>query len=304
MDSAAVGTKRARADVVEFDKETFQSTHGLDDDTFILGIDEAGRGSVVGHMVYGGAVVALRDHDALVKTGAFDSKQLTPEARCSIRTLLRTTVPSFTPFVKEVTANEISESMFGRRGKNLNTLSHDCAIGIIQEAIIHCKGKLAAVYVDTVGIAEVYEKMLKGRFPHLMVTVASKADAKYPIVSAASIMAKTHRDDIVHPSVFPGGINVGTGYPSDPNAMAFVRTKLHRFFGYRAEYSSEVRHSWRPVADVVKEQCVAMTFEQDLDKEQLFARSNKLSFERAPPARDTLFGHVFGLKSCQKLSFQ
>lgn len=294
-------TKRPRTEV-EFDKEEFQLAHGFDDDTFILGIDEAGRGSVVGHMVYGGAVVSLRDHAKLVATGAADSKQLTPDAREAIRKSLLTTVPSFHPFVKEVTASTISECMLGRKGRNLNTLSHETAINIIQEAVLHCKGKLTAVYVDTVGIAEVYEKMLKGRFPHLLVTVASKADAKFPIVSAASIMAKTHRDDIVRPSVFPDGIDVGTGYPSDPKAMAFVRTNLHSFFGYRSAFSTEVRHSWRPVMDLTKEHCLPMEFEQDLDKDQLFAKNNKFSFERPPP-RDAVFTHILGLKSTQKLSF-
>lgn len=296
-------TKRARVEV-EFDKEDFQNTHGFDDETYVLGIDEAGRGSVLGNMIYGGAVVTLGDHDRLVRTGAADSKALTAESREYIKDLLLTKVPTFKAFVKDVTAETICEAMSGRKGRNLNTLSHETAIKIIQEAVLYCKGKLAAVYVDTVGIPEAYERMLRGRFPHLLVTVTSKADAKFPIVSAASIMAKTRRDESVDPSVFPGGFDIGTGYPSDPKAVAFTRQHLHRFFGYPARYTSEVRHSWRPIVELVKDQCVPIEFEQDLDKDTLSARNNKLTFEKAPPSRDPIFTHVFGLKSTQKINFK
>jgi len=46
------------------------------------------------------------------------------------------------------------------------------------------------VYVDTVGDPVKYEDKLQRLFPQLKVTVAKKADALYPIVSAASICAK------------------------------------------------------------------------------------------------------------------
>jgi ribonuclease H2 subunit A len=84
------------------------------------------------------------------------------------------------------------------------------------------------IYVDTVGKEKPYQDKLKEIFPGIEITVASKADSKYPIVSAASIFAKVIRDWVIKRWIFPErGLNnamstvFGSGYPSGKFSRKF-----------------------------------------------------------------------------------
>lgn len=167
---------------------------GVDEEHYILGIDEAGRGPVIGPMVYTGAVIQLKEHDALVQCGVADSKQIDETRRNVCLTKMRTNLKSFADFTYVISPSDIAQDMLGTRGRTLNTLSHETAIKIIVDATLKLCGKLCAVFVDTVGSPESYCTKLQGRFPHLHVVVRSKADALFPVVSAASIVAKVSRD--------------------------------------------------------------------------------------------------------------
>jgi ribonuclease H2 subunit A len=297
------GAKRPRESLVEFHVDEVKETLGVSDDYLVLGIDEAGRGPVIGPMVYTGAVISLAEHDDLVRLcHVADSKMLDERHRLASLQQLKQ-LKSFRAFTVVVSAQEISSTMTGRSGRNLNTLSHETAMRIISEATLASAGKLCAAYVDTVGPPDTYQARLAGRFPHLRVTVSKKADAKYPIVSAASIVAKTTRDS----AVAELDENVGSGYPSDPRAMAWLRSHVHRFFVFRHTYDY-VRYSWGPVVQLAKDPkvCIPVVFAQDLEEEEDAKRQGgrgggtrtqpKLSFEKPAPKRHTVYTHLLKLR--------
>lgn len=303
------GAKRPRASTVEFDPDELQTSLGVSSDYLILGIDEAGRGPVIGPMVYTGAVVSLAEHDSLIELcHVADSKTLDATQRESSLQQLQS-LKTFRPFTVSITAETISSTMTGRDGRTLNSLSHEAAIQIITEATLASAGKLCAVYVDTVGPPDRYEERLTQRFPHLRVTVAKQADQKYPIVSAASIVAKTTRDA----AVTALGEDVGSGYPSDPRAMRWIHSHLHRFFVHRRCYSF-VRQSWGPVMQLANDPavCVSLTFAQDEENEsrpkgRLGSRAEraathpsqpKLSFTAAKlPKRHSIYTNLLRLST-------
>lgn len=293
---AAGPTKRPRVEV-EFDPDSYLQAHpDATPQSMILGIDEAGRGASVGSMMYGGAMVSIEDHDALVACGVADSKELDNRARetCFARMM---DMPRLTCFLRRVTAEAIGESMTGRSGQSLNTISHQTAIDIVREAVLRAEGRLVAVFIDTVGSEEVYQRLVKGRFPHLHVVVRSKADARFPIVSAASVVAKEYREREVRKEL---GVKVGSGYPGDPEAVRFLRTNVHRFFGLPRTVPFG-RHSWAPVEALFKEACVPLRFEQDDINAQLDVKQQVLTFTKQPPRRDATFTHLLGLNTTYTL---
>ena len=79
------------------------------------------------------------------------------------------------------------------------------------------------VYVDALGPTKAHEAFLSNLFPGIKFTVEAKADAKYKIVSAASIAAKVTRDACLEEWVWEEAESlseaavwnseVGSGYP-------------------------------------------------------------------------------------------
>eukprot|EP00484_Ammonia_sp_Unknown_P017028 CAMPEP_0197022938 /NCGR_PEP_ID=MMETSP1384-20130603/3734_1 /TAXON_ID=29189 /ORGANISM="Ammonia sp." /LENGTH=322 /DNA_ID=CAMNT_0042451065 /DNA_START=31 /DNA_END=996 /DNA_ORIENTATION=+ len=168
------------------------------DDEWIMGIDEAGRGPVLGAMLYGACICPTSKLEELKKTGVFDSKQLTDEKRRDLFKMIQSS-NYLEWLVDAIPADWMSECMIQQNRYSLNEISHESAMNLIQ--ITLDRGyNLKHVYLDTVGPPEAYERKLINRFMGFDVkfTVSKKADALYPVVSAASICAKVVRDDILN----------------------------------------------------------------------------------------------------------
>lgn len=240
-----------------------------DGEPCILGIDEAGRGPVLGPMVYAAAYCPKACIPDLKALGADDSKQLTEEQR---ETLRKKIDAAHFLRAKEhvISAEELSHKMLRKVKYNLNLISHDSALQLVED-VIAMGINVTEVYVDTVGNPESYASKFRNRFAHLdKVVVAKKADSTYKIVGAASIVAKTTRDRNVREWVFPErerssvyALNApnmslqfsdprGSGYPSDPRTKRWMEDNCDDIFGY----PTFVRFSWGTAKVLMKKKAV------------------------------------------------
>ncbi|XP_061685364.1 ribonuclease H2 subunit A isoform X1 [Syngnathoides biaculeatus] len=228
-----------------------------------LGIDEAGRGPVLGPMVYGICFCPISKKEDLKSLNVADSKTLSEAERENLFQQLDD-AKSFVGWALHILSpNTISTSMLQRTKCNLNTLSHDTAIGLIQFALAGGV-QLKEVFVDTVGPAEKYEEKLSKLFPGIDVTVRPKADSLFPVVSAASICAKVARDHVVKNWNFSedlGDVDTeyGSGYPNDPKTKAWLLKYLDPVFGY----PQFVRFSWSTAQTLIDGKAVTVHWDDD-----------------------------------------
>ncbi|KTW26150.1 ribonuclease HII [Pneumocystis carinii B80] len=218
---------------------------------WIAGIDEAGRGPVLGPMVYSIAYCKSPYEKNLKKHGFFDSKTLTPERREELfeelyrNEELRNNVGWS---IRIISAREISQGMLqSNKSYNLNAQAHDTTIQLLDE-VIKRGFNIKEIYVDTVGPSSSYQTKLQQLFPQIDVIVKEKADSIYPIVSIASICAKVTRDKAL--AMFAvNGESWGSGYPSDPKTCEWLRCSIDPIFGWPYEI---VRYSWQTAKDLLE----------------------------------------------------
>lgn len=176
----------------------------------ILGLDEAGRGCVLGPLVVGGFLYEAEGEDQapLRAAGADDSKRLSPQKRDTIRTKLQTLGEGH---LRSISATQID-------GGNLNTLEILAFIDLV------CQLKPDKVFLDAPvnprGIPALQKRLISETAVRNWV-IEPKADATWPVVGAASIFAKTTRDTAIEALG-----EVGSGYPSDPVTRALLQKLL------------------------------------------------------------------------------
>ncbi|SPO30538.1 related to 35 kDa ribonuclease H [Ustilago trichophora] len=270
----------------------------------VLGVDEAGRGPVLGPLVYGIAYCPISYQDDIKQIGFADSKALTAERRDHLLSALMHDSNHLGWAVRVMSPQDISAGMLRRRPINLNAQSSQATVSLIS-GVLESGVDVTEIYVDTVGDPKSYTKLLSSHFPrhpHIKWTVTSKADAIYPIVGAASIAAKVTRDRCIegwkyaeqhrsaqdptkdeakvlgdttnhisssqldsqeeskkrkaqHTSespldqVWSNMGPLGSGYPGDPNTVAFLKRTLDPVFGW----PGIVRFSWATAKTMLEE---------------------------------------------------
>ena len=192
----------------------------------ILGIDDAGRGPVIGPMVLAGCLMDEETERELKKLGVKDSKQLTQKRREFLEQKIKEKVETFE--IKIV--HPIDIDMTNHKGINLNSLEAIKTAEIINK--INKGFKKIKVIVDCPSVSIIkWQDFLKTKIKNLSnleISCEHKADKNHPVVSAASILAKCVREKEMSKLKEKYGDEIGSGYTSDPLTQRFLEKQGHK----------------------------------------------------------------------------
>ncbi len=206
----------------------------------IVGLDEAGRGCVIGPMAVAGVLVDEKGLEALVRMGVRDSKLLSPARREVLCAGIKRVALAHE--IVLVQPRQIDEAV--ARG-TLNKLEAKVMASIIDAL------RPDVAYVDASDVLEArFAVLIRSYMAHgrqVEIVAEHHADAKWPVVSAASILAKVERDRAVEALKEELGVDFGSGYPTDPRTLRFLR----EWYAEHGSFPDFVRKSWRTIREIV-----------------------------------------------------
>ncbi len=214
---------------------------------FVAGIEEAGRGPVIGPMVMAITVIESSKEHTLREIGVKDSKQLTPKQRKALFMQLQGFLQAYD--YKIIEPKEIDNSLISGNS-NLNWLEADISIELVKK--ITKDIQIDQYYIDCPSTnIESYVAYLTKHIPlePSCIIAEHKADQNYPIVSAASIIAKVIRDQEIENLQTQLGFDFGSGYTSDKKTITFLRdwVKKHK------KLPNFVRKSWVTAKNILND---------------------------------------------------
>ncbi len=190
----------------------------------LLGIDEAGRGPVIGPMVLAGCLIDSKTGDEFKKVGVRDSKQLTQKRREFLEGIIRKKAKTFEIVV--LNPEEIDKR--NGEGLKLNELEGVAAAEIVNrinngkeriKVIMDCPSPNRTKWRDFV--------ILKiENLSNLEIACEHKADRNHVVVGAASILAKSERERQMTILKKKYGKDMGSGYCSDTRTKKFLEKNI------------------------------------------------------------------------------
>ena len=203
---------------------------------WVLGIDEAGRGCVLGPLYVGGFLCPVSRLPELPDLGVRDSKLLAPARREAVYRLLTGVGRRLSVRLEPATIDRAV-----RRGK-LNELEARAFAELVR------RSRPDRIALDACDVDA-------ARFGRRVAKLAAfageddsrhRADRDLPVVGAASIVAKVRRDAALARLARAHGEAIGSGYPSDPRTVAYLERTLRR----AGPAPAWVRASWATTARV------------------------------------------------------
>ena len=201
----------------------------------ICGVDEAGRGSMLGPLVVAGITISRSKINLLKKLGVRDSKKLSPVARNRLYKKIIETVDDY--HVIRISPRIIDKSVSNH---SLNHLEAKYMAKVIS------KLSPSTAFVDSCDVnSKRFGKEISRLTSNTKIRSYHHADSKFITVSAASILAKVSRDRAI--TRLSKKYDIGSGYPSDPKTKIFVKKSIRR-----NQNLTFLRKSWKPVKILMK----------------------------------------------------
>ena len=202
----------------------------------IGGVDEAGRGPVLGPLIICG--IAVESDGALKRMGVRDSKKLAPKRREEL-------APKIMEIARvelvEISADEIDAL---RTRMTMNEIEAKAFAAIVERL------SPQIAYIDAADVNE--ENFGKAVGANLkcgaQIVSKHKADDTYPVVSAASIIAKVNRDRRVREIEREIGRPIGSGYQTDDVTMTFLEDWIKE----NGSCPPHTRRSWEPAKNLMR----------------------------------------------------
>lgn len=206
----------------------------------ILGIDDAGRGPVIGPMVLAGCLLTPDSQKKLKDIGVKDSKQLTPLRRENLAEKIREVAETFE--IVLAFPDEID-------GMNLNDLEAMKMAEVINKINKGFDKIKVVIDCPSTGILK-WRDFLKTKIENLSnleIVCEHKADQNHVAVSAASILAKSVREKEMDKLKKIYGTEIGSGYTSDSTTIKFLEK-----YAFKHQDKGIFRKSWTTWKDAIK----------------------------------------------------
>ena len=209
--------------------------------TKLIGIDDAGRGPVLGPMILAGVLIESDEEQIIKNWGAKDSKLLTPKKRGEIKDRIETQFRHHIEISEPIEIDESSNLNYLeaiKTAKIINKLTKDLNENV--KVIVDCPSTNIESWSNDV------QKLIK-KSEIISLSCEHKADYNHPVVSAASIIAKEKREDLIYKLKLDLRKDFGSGYPADPKTKEFISENFDK-----EEYKHIIRFSWNTVKKLIK----------------------------------------------------